>query len=66
LGTKQGLDFITNTKLLICQYLLFFSVFADIFNFPLNNELVDLGEIEGLMEDPTGNFFTSMKFSLDY
>ncbi|XP_021321229.1 uncharacterized protein LOC110437203 [Sorghum bicolor] len=30
------------------------AVFADIFNFPLNNELVDLGQIEDIMEDPAG------------
>jgi hypothetical protein len=37
---------------------IFFSVFADIFDFPLNNELVDLREIEDIMEDQTGNVFT--------
>ncbi|XP_066323492.1 uncharacterized protein [Miscanthus floridulus] len=30
------------------------AVFADIFNFPLNNELIDLPKIEDILEDPTG------------
>lgn len=43
-----------------------FSVFADIFSFPLNYELVDLSNIEDILEDPTGNVCTSMNFALDY